>query len=134
MQRQRRRDLQEPVRRRDRHRSRISPAGPGEAIYVADSNDDCIQEFTPTGTFVADFGSPGTDTQNGTFTQLRRVAVDANGNVWGADLWGYRAVEFTRSSGGYTYSQTIPNPIVPPGDTEHLGVQPGARDLVRLLG
>ena len=32
-------------------------------------------------------------------------------------LWGYRVEEFTRSSGGYTYSQTIPNPIVPPGDT-----------------
>jgi hypothetical protein len=26
-------------------------------------------------------------------------------------------VEFTRSSTGYTYSQTLPNPIVPPGDT-----------------
>ena len=96
----------------------INGGSPGEAIYVADSNDDCIQEFTPTGTFVADFGSPGDDTQNGTFTQLRRVAVDANGNVWGADLWGDRAVEFARSSGGYSYSQTIPNPIVPPGDTD----------------
>ena len=95
----------------------INAGKPGEAIYVADSNDDCIQEFTPSGTFVTEFGSPGTDAQTGTFTQLRRVAVDANGNVWGADLWGYRAVEFTRSSTGYTYSQTLPNPIVPPGDT-----------------
>ena len=95
----------------------INAGKPGEAIYVADSNDDCIQEFTPSGTFVTEFGSPGTDAQTGTFTQLRRVAVDANGNVWGADLWGYRAVEFTRSSTGYTYEQTLPNPIVPPGDT-----------------
>jgi DNA-binding beta-propeller fold protein YncE len=95
----------------------INAGKPGEAIYVADSNDDCIQEFTPSGTFVTEFGSPGTDAQTGTFTQLRRVAVDANGNVWGADLWGYRAVEFTRSSTGYTYAQTLPNPIVPPGDT-----------------
>ncbi|MFI5285593.1 MAG: NHL repeat-containing protein [Candidatus Dormibacteria bacterium] len=96
----------------------INGGTPGEAIYVADSNNDRIQEFTPTGTFVATMGSPGTDSQPGTFTQLRRVAVDANGNVWGADLWGYRVEEFTRSSGGYTYSQTIPNPIVPPGDTD----------------
>jgi DNA-binding beta-propeller fold protein YncE len=93
----------------------ISGGLPGEAIYVADSNDDCIQEFTPGGTFVAEFGSPGTT--GGTFTQLRRVAVDANGNVWGADLWGYRVEEFTRSSTGYTYAQTIPNPVVPPGNT-----------------
>jgi sugar lactone lactonase YvrE len=90
---------------------------PGEAIYVADSNNDRIQEFTPTGTFVATMGSAGKYNQPGTFTQLRRVAVDANGNVWGADLWGYRVEEFTRSSTGYTYSQTIPNPIAPPGDT-----------------
>jgi sugar lactone lactonase YvrE len=94
----------------------INHGSPGEAIYVADSNDDCIQEFTPSGVFVADMGSPGTTT--GTFTQLRRVAVDANGNVWGADLWGYRVEEFTRSSSGYTYAQTIPNPVVSPGDTD----------------
>jgi DNA-binding beta-propeller fold protein YncE len=95
----------------------INGGSPGEAVYVADSNNDRIQEFTPSGTFVATMGSAGTDSQPGTFTQLRRVAVDANGNVWGADLWGYRVEEFTRSSTGYTYSKTIPNPIVPPGDT-----------------
>ncbi len=97
----------------------INEGTPGEAIYVADSNDDCIQEFTPSGVFVAEFGSPGTTP--GTFTQLRRVAVDANGNVWGADLWGYRVEEFTPSYAGgiesYSYDQTIPNPVVPPGDT-----------------
>ena len=97
----------------------INNGSPGEAIYVANSNDDCLQEFTPTGTFVADMGSPGDDSQTGTFTQLRRVAVDANGNVWGADLWGNRLVEFTRSSAGYTYNRTLPNPIVPPGDSDN---------------
>jgi sugar lactone lactonase YvrE len=91
---------------------------PGEAIYVADSNNDRIQEFTPTGTFVAAMGSAGTDSQNGTFTQLRRVAVDANGNVWGADLWGYRVERFLRNSTGYTYGSTLPSPIVPPGGTD----------------
>ncbi len=90
---------------------------PGEAIYVADSNDDCIQEFTPTGTWVAQVGSPAANTVPGTFFQLRRVAVDANGNIWGADLWGNRVEEFTRSLSGYTYAETIPNPVVPPGDT-----------------
>ncbi|MFI5285602.1 MAG: NHL repeat-containing protein [Candidatus Dormibacteria bacterium] len=95
----------------------INGGSPGEAIYVADSNNDRIQEFTPTGAYVAQMGTAGTDSQTGTFTQLRRVAVDSHGNVWGADLWGYRVEEFTRSSSGYTYSQTIPNPIVPPGNT-----------------
>ncbi len=89
----------------------------GEAIYVADSNDDCIQELTPSLQFITEFGSPGTDAQPGTFFQLRRVAVDASGNVWGADLWGNRLVEYTRSPGAYTYAQTLPNPIVGPGNT-----------------
>jgi Mala s 1-like protein/NHL repeat-containing protein len=90
----------------------------GEAIYVADSNDDCIQEFTPDGTWVANIGGPGSDAQAGTFTQLRRVAVDPAGNVWGADLWGNRLEEFTPTAlGVYGYDQTLPNPIVGPGNT-----------------
>ena len=95
----------------------ITGGAPGEAIYVADSNDDCIQEFKPNGTWVANIGSPGDDSQSGTFTQLRRVAVDANGNVWGADLWGYRVERFMRNAGGYSYNATVPNPIGPPGMT-----------------
>ena len=94
------------------------PSLGGEAIYVADSNDDCIQEFTPSGSFVAEFGAPGMDAQAGTFFQLRRVAVDASGNVWGADLWGNRLVEYSPVSlGSYSYTQTLPNPIVGPGGT-----------------
>jgi NHL repeat len=90
----------------------------GGAIYVADSNDDCIQEFTPGGTWIANIGGPGTDAQPGTFTQLRRVAVDSAGNVWGADLWGNRLEEFTPTAlGAYQYDQTVPNPIVGPGNT-----------------
>jgi len=99
----------------------IDAGAPGEAIYVADSNDDCLQEFTPSGTFVAEMGSPGSNTETGTFTQLRRVAVDASGDVWGADLWGNRVEKFTPSySGGkesYSYATTIPNPVIPPGDS-----------------
>jgi streptogramin lyase len=99
----------------------IDAGKPGEAIYVADSNDDCLQEFTPSGTWVAQVGSPGANTVAGTFTQLRRVAVDASGDIWGADLWGNRVEEFTPSDAGgvekYTYAETIPNPVVPPGDT-----------------
>ena len=99
----------------------IDSGKPGEAIYVADFNDDCLQEFTPSGTWVAQVGSPGANTVAGTFTQLRRVAVDASGDIWGADLWGNRVEEFTPSDAGgveqYTYAETIPDPVVPPGDT-----------------
>ena len=99
----------------------IDSGGPVEAIYVANSDNDRIQEFTPSGTYVAQVGSAGTDSQPGTFTQLRRVAVDADGDIWGADLWGYRLEEFAPSYVGgveqYAYVQTIPNPIVPPGDS-----------------
>ena len=96
----------------------INGGAPGEAVYVADSNDDCVQEFTPNGTWVANIGGPGADSQAGTFSQLRRVAVDAAGNVWGADLWGNRLVEFSPTSlDTYSYAETLPNPIVPPGMT-----------------
>ncbi len=90
---------------------------PGEAIYVADSNNERIQEFTPSGVWVASIGSAGSDAQAGTFTQLRRVAVDANGNIWGADLWGERVEEWTRSPAGYTYSAMLPNPFVGSGNS-----------------
>ena len=76
-----------------------------------------FQEFTPGGTWVADIGSAGSDAQPGTFTQLRRVAVDSNGNVFGADLWGERVEEWTRSAAGYTYSATLPNPFVGHGES-----------------
>ena len=95
----------------------ISGGHPGEAVYVADSNNERVQEFTPGGTWVADIGSAGSDAQPGTFTQLRRVAVDSNGNVFGADLWGERVEEWTRSAAGYTYSATLPNPFVGHGES-----------------
>ena len=77
----------------------LNGGNPGEAIYVADSNNDRIQEFTPGGVWVATIGGPGDDTEPGTFSQLRRVAVDAEGDVWGADLWGYRVEKFARGPG-----------------------------------
>lgn len=95
----------------------INSGSPGGAIYIADSNNERIQEFTPSGTWVATIGSAGPNTQAGTFTQLRRVAVDSHGNVFGADLWGERVEEWTRAGSGYTYSATLPNPFVGPGNT-----------------
>ncbi len=79
-----------------------------EAVYVADSNNNQIKEFDLNGTRLEVFGSLGDHTQPGTFGGLRRVAVAADGDVWGADLWGYRVERFNQLAGGnYVYAQTI---------------------------
>jgi DNA-binding beta-propeller fold protein YncE len=83
-----------------------------QAVYIADANNNRVQEFRTDGTFVAAIGSPGPATTPGTFFQLRRVAVAPDGDVWGADLWGWRVVRFDRTPTGYTYAQTI-GPVIP---------------------
>jgi DNA-binding beta-propeller fold protein YncE len=87
-----------------------------EAVYVADSNNNRIQEFTLGGAFVAQMGGTGDHTQPGTFGGLRRVAVGPDGDAWGADLWGWRAERFNRTASGFAYAQTIgavPPPLPP---------------------
>ena len=72
-------------------------------VFVADSDNERIQEFNSTGsTLIATFGA-GSPT--GDFQQLRRVAV-ANGQVYGADLWGLHIDRFTAP--GPTPAQTYP--------------------------
>lgn len=79
----------------------------GESVYVADSNNNRIQIFSTSGSYRTSFGTTGTYSQTGSFTTLRRVAVASNGDVWGADLWGWRLVRFARTSTGFSYAQTI---------------------------
>ena len=72
-------------------------------VFVADSDNERIQEFNGTGsTLIATFGA-GSPT--GDFQQLRRIAV-ANGQVYGADLWGLHIDRFTAP--GPTPAQTYP--------------------------
>jgi tripartite motif-containing protein 71 len=78
-----------------------------QAVYVADGNNNQLKEFTLNGAFVAAFGSTGAPSQSGTFTELRRVAVEADGDVWGADLWGWAIERFERTAGGYSYAGKI---------------------------
>ena len=61
------------------------------------------------------FGGDGTVAQPGTFAELRRVAVAADGDVWGADLWGWRLERWDRTATDWTYAQTIGAPL--PVDT-----------------
>ena len=66
----------------------------GGNVYVADSDNERIQKFSGTGTYLATYG--GSVKAGGTFNQLRRVAVNAaTGAVYGADLWDYHIDEFT---------------------------------------
>jgi DNA-binding beta-propeller fold protein YncE len=88
----------------------------GELVYVALGNEDRIEVWTKGGSFVTRFGGDGPVSQPGTFYELRRVAVAADGDVWGADLWGWRLERWDRTSGGWTYAQTIGTPL--PADTD----------------
>jgi len=79
----------------------------GEVVYVADSNNNRVQVFSKTGVWKATVGRTGAYNETGTFTTLRRVAVAKDGDIWGADLWGWRLVRFNRTATGYAYAQTI---------------------------
>lgn len=85
--------------------------GGGGQLFVADSDNERIQEFSSSGTPIAVYGSASN------FSQLRRVAV-ANGQVYGADLWGYHVDRFpactTICLNPATPAQTYPNPIQGP--------------------
>ena len=57
-------------------------------VYVADSDNERIQEFSGTGAYLATYG--GNAKTGGTFAQLRRVALNpTSGDVCGADLWDF---------------------------------------------
>ncbi len=79
----------------------------GELLYVADSNNNRVQVLTLAGDHVVTLGQPGTYDEGGTFSELRRVAVAADGDVWGADLWGWRAEKWNRTAGGWNYADRI---------------------------
>ncbi len=83
----------------------------GDLLYVADSNNNRVQVLTLDGTFVGAVGGHGGFDTPGTFSQLRRVAVAPDGDVWAADLWGFTAQRFDRSgtdaNPSWSYAQKI---------------------------
>lgn len=62
-------------------------------VYVADYNNNRVEEFTTAGSFVRTFGSSGSG--NGELSGPYGLAVDGDGNVWVADTWNNRVEEFT---------------------------------------
>jgi sugar lactone lactonase YvrE len=62
-------------------------------VYVADTHNHRIQEFSPTGRLIRMFGSRGSG--DGQFWQPRGIAIDPFGNVWVADHENKRVQKFT---------------------------------------
>jgi sugar lactone lactonase YvrE len=62
-------------------------------VYVTAS--DRVQEFSPIGEFLRQWGSPGSG--NGQFLGPNGIAVDSSGNVWVVDTFNYRVQEFSET-------------------------------------
>ena len=61
-------------------------------IYVSDTFNDRVQVFTPGGTFVTKWGTPGTG--DGKFDSPVGVTVDATGNIYVVDSRNHRVQKF----------------------------------------
>ena len=70
----------------------IAPDALGD-LYVADTHNDRIQEFSPTGKLIRKWGRRGSGA--GEFWDPRGIAIDPFGNVWVADHENKRVQKFT---------------------------------------
>ena len=70
----------------------VAVAASGD-VYVADSSNHRIQQFTRNGEFVRAWGANGT--ANGQFQSPSGIAVDTTGNVYVADTVNHRIQKFT---------------------------------------
>ena len=61
-------------------------------VYVADTNNNRIQKFDSSGTFITKWGSSGTG--DGQFEYPTGIAVDSSGNVYVADTDNHRIQKF----------------------------------------
>ena len=62
-------------------------------VWIADRENNRVEEFDKTGAFVRQFGATGTG--NGQFSDPRGIAVSSAGNVWVTDLANKRVQEFS---------------------------------------
>jgi DNA-binding beta-propeller fold protein YncE len=65
----------------------------GQYVYVADDHNQRVQEFSPAGTYLAQWGSAGSG--NGQFNEPRGIIVDGAGNVYVSEFNGNRVQVFT---------------------------------------
>jgi glucose/arabinose dehydrogenase len=78
-----------------------------QSVYVADSNNNRMQQFHTNGNYITQVGGSGGPTDPGTLFGLRRLAVAADGDLWAADMWAWRLERWDRTASGYSYVQTI---------------------------
>ncbi len=67
----------------------VAPSG---TVYVADTKDSRVEEFSSSGEYLLQFGKEGSG--NGEFKHPEGIAVAANGNVYVADTSNGRVQEF----------------------------------------
>ena len=110
-----------------------------ELVYVADAQNNRVQVFEKDGTFVGKFGTEGPSSAEGTLYTLRRAAParDGSGDVWVADLWGWRVERWARTATGWTYARTIGTGIAPTTSAEVFheprGLAVGADGVVNVM-
>jgi len=63
------------------------------SVYVADSQNDRIQKFTPQGVFVSKWGTQGTG--EGEFSHPNDVAMASDGSIYVTDYWNNRIQKFS---------------------------------------
>ena len=69
----------------------VNPSGGN--VYVADTGNDRIQEFSAGGTFFRTWGLFGSE--DGNFKAPKGIAIDGSGHVWVADSGNNRIQEFS---------------------------------------
>jgi RHS repeat-associated protein len=66
-------------------------------LWVADEQNNRVQEITPTGGYVTQFGAEGAG--NGQFKAPKSIAIDAKGNLWIADANNNRIQRWVTNGG-----------------------------------
>jgi hypothetical protein len=67
-------------------------------VYASDYNNNRIEKFSSTGSFLAKWGSLGAAA--GQFQEIRAIATDSSDNVYAADVGNYRIQKFS-SAGAF---------------------------------
>jgi RHS repeat-associated protein len=67
-------------------------------LWVTDTENNRVEEFSSGGTFIRQFGTAGTG--NGQFKKPTGITIDGSGNIWVVDTGNNRIEEFT-STGTY---------------------------------